>query len=87
MDCFWTYYHLETVDIQVLLTIWVWDMWNYSTFHSEFGRHFFFLVLNTFRYSKKMLFALALISSIYKTYLDTYIACNNLFASCGHDIV
>ena len=73
MDCLWTYYHLENVDIQVLMAIGVWDIWNYSIFHSEFGGH---SVLNTSQYNKKMLFALALICGIYRTYLDNQIACN-----------
>ena len=42
MDCFWVDYHLENVDIQVLFTIGFRDIWNISTFHSEFGSHFVF---------------------------------------------
>ena len=42
MDCFWIDYHLENVDIQVLLTIGIQNIWDNSTFHSEFGGHFVF---------------------------------------------
>ena len=34
--------YFENVDIQVLLTLGVRDIWNNSTFHSEFGGHFVF---------------------------------------------
>ena len=44
-------------------------MWNYDTFHSEFGGHFV-LFINTFRYNNKLLTALAFISGIYRIYLD-----------------
>ena len=42
MDCSWTDYHHENVDIQVLLTIGIRDTWNNITFHDEFGGHFVF---------------------------------------------
>ena len=69
MDCFWIDYHLENVDIQVLLTIGVQDICD-STFHSEFGGHFVFQFQTLSRTVKKLLSALALISGIHRTYLD-----------------
>ena len=54
MNCCWTDYHLENVDIQVLLTIGIRDTWNNSTFHGEFGGHFVFQFLTLSRTVKKM---------------------------------
>ena len=44
MNCFWADNHPANVDIQVLLAREGWDIWNYSTFHSEFGGQFVFQV-------------------------------------------
>ena len=53
VGCFRTDYCLENVDIEVLLEIGVWDIRNYSTFHSEFGGPFCSSVLNTFQCNEK----------------------------------
>ena len=70
-------YNIDKVDIQVLSTIGVWDIWNYSIINSEFGDHFVSSVFDTFRYNKILLSALALISGIYRIYLDRYVFCNS----------
>ena len=58
MDCIWIDYHLENVDIQVSLTIGARDIWNNSTFHSEFVCHFVFQFQTLSMTAKKLLSAL-----------------------------